>query len=56
MRYKNVAISFFRFVTICEFVGQTDRRPEKPFENTVRCIACSRTVINEDYFITLFVT
>jgi len=46
---KNVGTSFFRFVTIHVFDGQTDGRTDGrtdgPHDYTVRCIiTCSRTV------------
>jgi len=42
---KNVGTSFFRFVTIHVFDGQTDGRTDGPHDCTVRCIiTCSRTV------------
>jgi len=45
-----VGISFFRFVIVHAFDrrtdGQTDRRTDRGLRNALRCVTCSRTVIN----------
>jgi len=56
MRYKNVGRSFFRFVAIHAFDGQADGCTDGYLARgyTVRCIICSRTVINKVLIIDAF--